>query len=101
MPFILNIDVDHGVRIDRNDIWLLRRLLDEGHAAIFEAPTGNEVVIRVGKPFKVGPGLTLGLMAPNAPNQARLVIDHYVPTFFLHPPRNSRKPPSGPAAEVL
>ena len=101
MPFIINIEINRGVRIDGNDIWLLRRLLDEGHTAIFEAPNGNEVVIRVDRPFKVGPGLTLRLLAPTAPNQARLVIDHYVPAFFLHPPRNSRKPPSGSAAEVL
>ncbi len=87
MPICITLSVERGVRIDKNDIWTLRRMFENRSAAEFFFPGDKLVTLRHGAAFRAGPDLLLSLQQASDPASIFLVVKSYVPLIRRHPPR--------------
>lgn len=98
MPLIAELSVGEGVRIDAEDIWLLKDVIEDGTAAVLFAPGGLEVTIHQDVPFRAAPGLRLSVAPCEGADRIKLVIDAYVPLIHRYPPRTGKPMVKAPKA---
>lgn len=95
MPIVWQVFEGEGVRIDGTDVWILKRIMQDGTAAEMLAPDGSLVVLEEDIAFRVGPGFRMWVM-PGAPKgSVRLAMEAYVPVMHRHPPRNHKPGAAG------